>query len=255
MRKNFFSAMIMTGAMLMASCSTTKYVPEGEYLLNRVKIKTEGDYREVNKETMRSYVRQMPNQRWFSLYKLPLATYSLSGRDSTKWVNRFLKSIGDAPVIYDSTLTQRTLGDLEQQLRNTGFLNARVGYEVERHGKKVDLTYVLKPGEPYFIYHMNYDIRDSAIARILKQEDANKSLIREGMNFDVSRLDAERKRITTLLSDSGYWRFHKDFITYQADTISGSRQIDLTMRRRRNQLFQILHQSQLWQGLLLVSSL
>ena len=33
MRKSFFSAVIMMGAMLIVSCSTTKYVPEGEYLL------------------------------------------------------------------------------------------------------------------------------------------------------------------------------------------------------------------------------
>ena len=50
------------------------------------------------------------------------------------------------------------------------------------------------------------------------------------MKFDVSRLDAERKRITTLLSDSGYYRFHKDYITYLADTLPGSRLIDLTLR-------------------------
>ena len=36
----------------------------------------------------------------------------------------------------------------------------------------------------------------------------------KGMKFDVSKLDAERKRITTLLSDSGYYRFHKDFIKH-----------------------------------------
>ena len=83
MKKCVFSAVIMAGAMLVASCSTMKYVPEGEYLLNKVKVKTEGEYRDVNTEEMRSYVRQMPNQRWFSLYKLPLATYSMSGRDST----------------------------------------------------------------------------------------------------------------------------------------------------------------------------
>ena len=217
--------------MLVASCSTMKYVPEGEYLLNKVKVKTEGEYRDVNTEEMRSYVRQMPNQRWFSLYKLPLATYSMSGRDSTVWLNRFLKSLGEAPVIYDSTLTARTCSDLEQQLRNNGFLNAKVGYETHHHGRKVDLTYLLQPGEPYFIYHVNYDIRDSAIARMLSvDENKEKSLIGEGMKFDVSRLDAERKRITTLLSDSGYWRFHKDYITYQADTMKGSRLIDLTLR-------------------------
>ena len=134
----------------MASCSSTKYVPEGEYLLNKVKVSTEGEYRDLNTLSLRSYVRQTPNQRWFSLFKLPLATYSLSGRDSSLWINRMLKNMGEPPVIYDSTLTQRTLGDLTQQLRNEGFLNARVKAVEKRHGKKVDMTYLLQPGEPSF---------------------------------------------------------------------------------------------------------
>jgi outer membrane protein assembly factor BamA len=56
------------------------------------------------------------------------------------------------------------------------------------------------------------------------------------MKFDVSRLDAERKRISTLLSDSGYYRFHKDYITYQADSISHSRLINLTLHLAPYQL-------------------
>ena len=60
--------------------------------------------------------------------------------------------------------------------------------------------------------------------------DSTRRLLHEGMRFDVSRLDAERKRITTLLTDSGYYRFHNEFITYQADTIGGSHLIDLTLR-------------------------
>ena len=42
-------------------------------------------------------------------------------------------------------------------------------------------------------------------------------------------MNDERKRITEVLTDSGYYRFHKDYITYQADTVAGSRDIDLTL--------------------------
>ncbi len=231
MRKVFKFGLFMLGATaLLSSCSSTKYVPENEFLLNSVKLETEGDYRDLNTIALRSYVRQMPNRRWFSLFKLPLATYSLSGRDSSKWVNRTLKAIGEPPVIYDSIRTVLTCNDLTQQLKNEGFLNACVRPVVERHKRKVDVTYTLMPGEPYFIHQIDYDIQDTAIARILNQQDSTKSLLRSGMRFDVARLDAERKRITTLLADSGYYRFHKDFITYQADSIADSHLINLTLR-------------------------
>ena len=222
--------LLLGGAMVLSSCSTTKYVPEGEYLLNSVKVKAEGEYRDVNTSALKGYVRQMPNRRWFSLMKLPLATYSLSGRDSTKWLNRTLRSMGEAPVIYDEQLAAQTCTDFSLQLRNEGFLNALAKVLTEVKGKKVNVTYLLQPGEPYFIYHIDYDIRDSAIATLLATADTTKRLIHEGMKFDVSKLDAERKRITTFLSDNGYYRFHKDFITYHADSLEGSKLINLTLR-------------------------
>ena len=60
--------------IMLSSCSSTKYVPDGAYLLNKMKVSTEGEYRDLNTLALRSYVRQTPNQRWFSLFKLPLAT-------------------------------------------------------------------------------------------------------------------------------------------------------------------------------------
>ena len=234
MRKECSVAILIVGfSFVLYSCSSTKYVPDGEFLLNKMKVNTECEYRDLNTLSLRSYVRQTPNQRWFSLFKLPLAAYSLSGRDSALWINRTLKSMGEPPVIYDSAQTLRSLNDLTQQLRNEGFLNARVTAIEKKHGKKLDLTYLLQPGEPYFVHRIDYDIQDSCIARILASHDSTKRLISAGMKFDVSRLDAERKRITTLLSDSGYYRFHKDYITYQADTLPGSRLIDLTLRLMR----------------------
>jgi len=227
---HFLISFLLSAMVLFSSCSSTKYVPKDQYLLHSVKVKSESNYRDINTLALRSYVRQMPNSRWFSLYKLPLAVYSLSGRDSTRWINRTLKSMGEAPVIFDSLRSVQTCTDLTQQLKNEGFLDAQVKMQVTKKGRKASVVYLLQPGEPYFVDSISYVIQDTTIARILDQQDASNSLVYKGMKFDVSKLDAERKRITTLLSDSGYYRFHKDYITYQADSIAHSRLINLTLR-------------------------
>ena len=237
MRNVHFLTSFFLGAMVFfSSCSSTKYVPKDQYLLKSVKVKSESNYHDINTLALRNYVRQMPNSRWFSLYKLPLAVYSLSGRDSTKWINRTLKSMGEAPVVFDSLSSVQTCADLAQQLKNEGFLDAQVSLQVSTKGRKAKVEYLLQPGEPYFVDSIGYAIQDSTIARILSQQGASASLLYKGMKFDVSRLDAERKRISTLLSDSGYYRFHKDYITYQADSISHSRLINLTLHLAPYQL-------------------
>lgn len=232
--------------LLMVACSTTKYVPEGEYLLGQVKVKTDGSYRHINTTTMRNYVRQNPNARWFSMVKIPLLTYSLSGRDTTKWINRTLRAMGEKPVFFDSLQTAIARNDLCQELHNMGYMHADVEAIIRQDGhKKKNVTYLLKPGEPYFLHNIRYQINDSVINKLLlEKEDSTKRLIKVGQTFNASRLDEERKRLTQVLTDNGYSRFHKEFITYEADTTLGSRMIDLTLNLglyARNDLPDTLH--------------
>ena len=215
--------------MLLSACSTTKYVPDGEHLLSSVKIKNVDGADGIDLSSLRNHLRQRPNARWFSLYKLPLATYSLSGRDTTRWLNRTLRSMGEPPVLFDSLLALQSCADLGQQLRNEGFLRARVDMAVsQRGGKKKRVAYELHPGDQYHIGNLRYVIADSAIATMLTA-DSTRRLLRTGMTFNVSSLDAERKRIATLLTDSGYYRFHKEYVTYRADTAAHSQLVDLTL--------------------------
>ena len=215
---------------LMASCSTTSYVPEGMELLSSVRIKAEGDYSgDINTGNLRNYVRQKANSRWFSLFKLPLMTYSISGRDSTKWINRTLKSMGEPPVLFNPVLAELTCQDLQQELKNEGYLNAQVAYEVTpKSAKKVDVTYKLYPGDPYYLRDVQYFYADTSVATIL-ESDISDRLLNRGMKFDVSKLDEERKRIASLLTNHGYFRFHKEYITFEADTIPGTRLIELKL--------------------------
>ncbi len=221
--------------MLAGSCSSSKYVPQDGYLLESVEIKS--DSRSLNASSLEPYIRQKANSKWFSLFKIPLGTYAMSGKDSTKWINRTLKKVGEKPVIFDSVQAKLSVEDLRKAMQNQGYMHAQVDFTTKLHGKKLKAIYTLHPGTPYLINNIKYDIQDSSVARTLSNYRATQMArkhtknigLRKGSHFTVADLDGERKRITDILLDSGYYKFHKDFIIYTADSARNENDINLTM--------------------------
>ena len=233
------------GMLLLASCSETKYVADGDLLLDKVKVKSDVKERSINTTELKSYVRQRGNSRWFSLIKVPLYTYSLSGRDTTRWLNRTLRSIGEAPQLYDSLQTFQSAVRLRDNLQNMGYLRATVDVGQKVKGKKLRTTYYLHPGQRYKIRHERYEIQDTMIAQLLNTADSTTWGLHSGMSFSADNLDNERKRIVSELTQNGYYRFNKDFISYKADSIAGTQWIDLTLvlhRFRNNQVRDAPHE-------------
>ena len=224
---NLFICMVtMTIVIMMISCSTTKYVPEGEFLLKNVKITA--DTKDFDVSQLSQYVRMKGNSRWFSLFKIPLAIYSMSGKDTTKWVNRTLRNIGEEPVVYDSIQARRTSEDLLKAMQNMGYLNASVDYSTKIKGKDLSVVYNLSPGKPYKIWNMEYDIQDDSIKALL-EIDSSLLRIKPDTQFSINELAQERNRITAFLLDNGYYRFHKDYITFEADSLSNLGTVELKM--------------------------
>ena len=227
--------LVLMMLLLVSACSETKYVPEGQYLLNKAKVvvdKPEGgkgkSSEQVSAAAMKPYIVQRGNSRWFSTAKIPLKTYSLSGRDTTRWLNRLLRNMGEAPQLYDTASTLLSMQNLQTQLQNRGFLRAQVSVDTKVNKRKMTTIYHLHPGESYQVRNISYDVQDSAIARLLRGADDRRQL-RKGMTFNVDNLDNERKRITGFLTQQGYYKFNKDYITYRADSVAGTTEIDLTL--------------------------
>ena len=68
--------------LFLTACSSTKYVPDGEYLLDEIKILT--DNKEVRASELSSYVRQKPNNKWFNIRAISLwaAVYASASVDT-----------------------------------------------------------------------------------------------------------------------------------------------------------------------------
>ncbi|NDV64348.1 BamA/TamA family outer membrane protein [Bacteroides sp. 224] len=226
MKKTLLYVVWCVCIMLLASCSTTKYVPDGSYLLDAIKIQT--DSKEVQPSSLQPYIRQNPNRKWFSLLKTQLHIYSLSGRDSANWFNKFLRKIGDAPVIYSEEQARRSREEITKAVHNMGYMAASVEQSTQTKKKKLRLFYKVTLGSPYIVRSLKYDIADTLIEHYLAKDSVGTTL-KEGMIFDVNALDNERQRITDVLAQNGYYKFHKDFISYTADTVRSSYLIDLTL--------------------------
>lgn len=198
-------------------------------------VEVRADERYIDASSLAPYIRQQANSKWFSMFKIPLGTYALSGRDTTKWINRTLQRIGQEPVLYDSVQAALSMDDMRRAMQNMGFMHATVDLKTRVKGKKLKAIYILHPGEPYYIRNVDYDIRDENVRRVLDNyHDNNRKGTRThglqvGDRFTVDLLNAERERITKILMDSGYYRFHKDFIQYRADSASNSSGVGLKL--------------------------
>lgn len=227
--------MIVVVVLTMTGCNGTKFVEDGDYLLTSVNIAC--DNPKIDVSSLEPYVRQRPNSKWLSVIKAPLGIYSMAGRDSAKWVNRALKSWGQAPVVYDSLLAKKTAQDLTSAMQNKGFLDAVVNPVFQTEGKRARVRYEVEAREPYIVKSVKYDIKDLTIDSILRSND-QLLRVRPGQMFSVNELNNERKRITDFLTDNGYFQFNKDFIHFDIDSSQVNHTIDMTMQinqyRRNN---------------------
>ena len=196
----------LLAAVLLAACSGMKDIPEDAVLLHKVKVIADGKYDDVDPQSLKPYVVQREKTRWFGLVREPL--------------------------VFDTLKAVKSSDNLRSALFNKGYLNAAVDWVAVPHGNnKVDVIYMLQPGEPYYINRMSYEVQDTGIARFLTTH--RPPLMPSRMRFNVEQLDQQRRNIAQLLQDNGYYRFNKTDITYAADSTAEHGKVDVTMRIHR----------------------
>lgn len=225
---------ILSGAAVavvavLTGCSTSRHVPQGQYLLDKVKIEVD-ESTGMDELTLVNYLRQQPNHVVLGFAKLQLGIYNMSGRDSTKWYNRWVRSLGQPPVIFDHDLTEQSRRQLELALVNRGYTNTSVTVDsvFNRKDRKVNLVYRVNAGEPHIIKNISYQFDDPGIGEAIMEEQ-ELFTIAAGSHLNRDLLENERINITTRLRDKGYYNFTKEQITFIADTTAMSKDVDLTM--------------------------
>lgn len=212
--------------LCLMSCNTTKFVPQGEYLLNKANIKVE-DTKEVAISDLKNYLQQKQNTEILGFWKLQLGIYNTASLDTAKWTSKNARRIGEAPVIYAPELTDRSMVQLKKAMQNKGYFTAQVDTTITVKDRKVNITYHVTAGEPYIIRRYRVGFEHEELKQIAQDQ---RRLISEGMQFDVDMLNQERQRIARAMRRNGCYYFDEDMIQFVADTTRLKKQVDVTVK-------------------------
>ncbi|MBD79761.1 MAG: hypothetical protein CL840_12670 [Crocinitomicaceae bacterium] len=214
-------------SLAIVSCKPYKDLQEGEYLVNKVNIEFEKNKAEkkdmrqdnVKIEDLESIIKQKPNKRLFGVFNLSTNLYAYGSRKDN-WFRRWMKKMGDEPVILDSTKTAASTDQLRLFLVKKGyFLNQTSDSTVivDSTKRKAEVTYQLTLNQPYTVKKLGMSMEDLTIKETVDKY-WGESKIEIGKNYDEYVLTEERGRIENTMKSDGYYNFDKRFVSFTVDS-------------------------------------
>ncbi len=227
-------------AVVISSCSNTKFLQEGQMLYTGAKIIVKNDTLSKKeksnlKEALQDQLRPKPNSSFLGL-RPRLYIYNITKEPKKqKGIGYWLKyKIGEKPVL---------LGDVDREFNkkiivnyseNKGFFNAKASSDTISKNKKASVLYTLKPGARYLISQVNFP-EDSTVINSEIQAIKDKTFLKAGNPFDLDVIKAERQRIDEHLKNRGFYYFSPDNIIVQADsTVLKEPKVELFVKLKKN---------------------
>ena len=231
----------LCAVLLAASCSTTRRLGSDEVLYTGVKkILIEPDSGVVLTPAAESAVKEplsvAPNNPLYSPYlrtPLPVGLWAYNHLYTPKekgfkyWL---FKRLAKQPVLISKVQPRLRTKVAEQVLENYGYFGSHAADSLlyRKHGRKAKVYYTLGIAPPWHYSKIAYPEVDSGMEHLMDSLRAT-SLLRVGAQYNMDSLTLERKRISQLLRNRGYYYFRPEYLEYLADTTSGLRQVDLRL--------------------------
>ena len=213
--------------LLVLSCGTTRSLKDGEYHLRETKVVANDP--SYNTSSLSTYIGQKPNTYFLGINPF-VALYNV-GNDETGF-GRFVRKLGEAPVVYDPFKVEESITSMENHLKNTGYYGSSVESQIEVKGRKVYVTYYVDVGKRYQIRSITYEVPQYGTFQKDFDADLPNTTIKKGQYLSESALDAEAARSAEYFRSIGYYGFTKNFYAFEADTLSHNGKATLKMQIR-----------------------
>lgn len=220
--------------VIFSACNPSKHLSDQEYMLTKNTVKVV-DNRSLEFDDLYYTVRPITNKKFLDVFPIKTSIYvnHLPKTDSagnvikdTKF-NRWMRSLGEEPVLLDTNMIQYSMDQIEIAMKNLGHFNAEVWYDTKykapnrwhprRH--KAEVTYFVKANEGFYVRDINYVIDIFEYKRIILKDTLN-SLLNVGDKYNAETLLAERERIVNNIRNNGYYYVSNDIVSFEIDTLN-----------------------------------
>lgn len=212
--KAFLKVILFLSSAWIVSCSTVRKLPEGAALLTKNEIRVNGE--PASDPALKSGLRQKANKRVLGV-PLKLLLYQAANEKGTGF-NRWLRSKGEPPVIYDSIESVLSLARLNRAYRKLGYFNtaSRFDLSYSKQQKKVKQQFSVTTGDRFTVDSIGLKI-DNPNMRALIEKHSGSSLIASGKFVNIDALEAERQRLLNALRNEGAFGLQKSSIRFEID--------------------------------------
>lgn len=233
-------------ALVFTSCSTTRKLSERDQLfigLEKIRFAEPGeeeeydDHYHATKDEVEASLATAPNGALFgsSYYRTPFPyglwiwnAFSGSKNKIAQWITR---TFGKAPVLMRQVNPELRASVAQSVLRNHGYLNGTVDYDIvqQKNPKKAKIAYTVDFGRLYTVDTLDY-VGFPQDADSLIRDTRTEALVKKGSPLDAATMDAERKRLSDIFRNNGYYYYQPGFASYLADTTSTSGKAKLRLQ-------------------------
>ena len=131
--------------------------------------------------------------------------------------NYFMR-LGEPLAVYDKEKHIESKDKIKRYLSSKGYFNVTINLiENKIRNKKITVAYDINLSDQFLIDSIKYDVDDQNIKKLL-EKNKKVSFIKKGTPYDQQNINKERTRIHDVLSNNGYYKFDKKFITFDLDT-------------------------------------
>ena len=231
--------LIVVGGLWLSACTGSRRLPEGQYLYRGSKVKATkdsvvGDIRPLRGELEELTTFPAPNRLFLGM-STGLWLHAHTRPES--WLNR---KFAKTPVLYQPEAERATAQLYRNRALNNGYMHTEVSSKVKYNERRntARITYTVRVKDPPFtIQHVTYPDTGQVLVRALAARYSS-SLLKRGNRYRLDDIKAERERLAGFMRDAGYFYFSGDNMLFEADTLAGNPNMDLTLRLKPSPLEQ-----------------
>ncbi len=204
-------ASILLLFLIFAGCNASRYLPEDQVLVKKVKLEgVDNQFLETALTFVQSDIR--PNSRQ------NLALYNIFNTRKGKYRTDRIKAIGEAPHVLDSSLMEISRVQIEKFLASKGYFNAKVKSDLKIKKQNAEIIFSAEIGSEYKIKKISFEIEDSTVYALYLANRNKFSRLQEGKRFDSDSLAYEREQIYKLMKQHGYYDYVRQFVRFEVDS-------------------------------------